>query len=122
MPEWLHDISQFLSDLPDHLGDFARQYGWMIYLLLAGIVFCETGLVITPFLPGDSLAYSIMHHALGLAEFLELSSNTYRGLASGIVSFFGWLISLITALLITAKVDQSVETRRRALGYSDEER
>ena len=74
------------------------------------------------FLPGDSLAYSIMHHALGLAEFLELSSNTYRGLASGIVSFFGWLISLITALLITAKVDQSVETRRRALGYSDEER
>ena len=58
MPEWLHDISQFLSDLPDHLGDFARQYGWMIYLLLAGIVFCETGLVIMPFLPGDSLLFA----------------------------------------------------------------
>ncbi|WP_179401913.1 VTT domain-containing protein [Burkholderia guangdongensis] len=39
------------------LGDFIRQYGAWVYLVLFLIVFCETGLVVFPFLPGDSLLF-----------------------------------------------------------------
>src|SRR4029077_1000035 len=57
----LHDLIQQFSDLfvhlPDHLETVAREYHNTVYLLLGGIVFCETGLVILPFLPGDSLLF-----------------------------------------------------------------
>ena len=46
-----------LVHLDQHLGDVARDYGVWVYLLLFLIVFCETGLVVTPFLPGDSLLF-----------------------------------------------------------------
>ena len=39
------------------LGDFVNQYGAWVYAVLFFIVFCETGLVILPFLPGDSLLF-----------------------------------------------------------------
>ncbi|GLU30663.1 VTT domain-containing protein [Trinickia caryophylli] len=39
------------------LGDFVSQYGAWVYAVLFLIVFCETGLVILPFLPGDSLLF-----------------------------------------------------------------
>jgi membrane-associated protein len=43
--------------LDRHLGVLLQQYGTWIYALLFLIVFCETGLVVTPFLPGDSLLF-----------------------------------------------------------------
>lgn len=43
--------------LDRHLTDLIQQYGAGVYLLLFAIIFCETGLVITPFLPGDSLLF-----------------------------------------------------------------
>lgn len=45
--------------LQDHLNEFTRQYGILVYGLLFLIVFCETGLVVTPFLPGDSLLFAV---------------------------------------------------------------
>ncbi len=39
------------------LGLVISQYGTLVYVVLFGIVFCETGLVVTPFLPGDSLLF-----------------------------------------------------------------
>ncbi len=45
--------------LDRHLNDLARNYGTGTYLILFLIVFCETGLVVTPFLPGDSLLFAI---------------------------------------------------------------
>lgn len=44
--------------LDRHLGDFIAAHGLWTYLVLALIVFCETGLVVTPFLPGDSLLFA----------------------------------------------------------------
>ena len=43
--------------LDRHLASLLQQYGPWIYLLLFAIIFCETGLVVTPFLPGDSLLF-----------------------------------------------------------------
>jgi membrane-associated protein len=43
--------------LDQHLETFVAQYGAWVYALLFAIVFCETGLVVTPFLPGDSLLF-----------------------------------------------------------------
>lgn len=43
--------------LDRHLADVMQQYGAWVYLLLFAIIFCETGLVVTPFLPGDSLLF-----------------------------------------------------------------
>jgi membrane-associated protein len=46
-----------LVHLDVHLGTLLQQYGTWVYLILFLIVFCETGLVVTPFLPGDSLLF-----------------------------------------------------------------
>jgi membrane-associated protein len=43
--------------LDRHLAEFVAQHGVWVYALLFAIVFCETGLVVTPFLPGDSLLF-----------------------------------------------------------------
>jgi len=43
--------------LDRHLAAFLAQHGAWVYALLFAIVFCETGLVVTPFLPGDSLLF-----------------------------------------------------------------
>ena len=46
-----------LVHLDRHLATLLEQYGAWVYLLLFTIIFCETGLVVTPFLPGDSLLF-----------------------------------------------------------------
>ncbi|HKI64758.1 MAG TPA: DedA family protein [Burkholderiales bacterium] len=43
--------------LDRHLAAFLAQHGAWVYALLFAVVFCETGLVVTPFLPGDSLLF-----------------------------------------------------------------
>ena len=50
-------IDLFLH-LDSHLADFVAMYGVWVYALLFAIVFAETGLVVTPFLPGDSLLFA----------------------------------------------------------------
>lgn len=47
----------FAVHLDRHLATLLQQYGAWVYLLLFAIIFCETGLVVTPFLPGDSLLF-----------------------------------------------------------------
>jgi membrane-associated protein len=51
---WFWDL---LVHLDQHLAMLLQQYGTWVYLILFVIVFCETGLVVTPFLPGDSLLF-----------------------------------------------------------------
>lgn len=52
-----HFIDIFLH-LDTHLNSVIQQYGVWTYLILFAIVFCETGLVVTPILPGDSLLFA----------------------------------------------------------------
>jgi membrane-associated protein len=52
------DIVDLFLHLDQHLNDWAGDLGPWVYLLLFAIVFCETGLVVTPFLPGDSLLFA----------------------------------------------------------------
>lgn len=57
------EIIQFLIDfilhVDQHIASFVTQYGTWVYALLFAIVFVETGLVIMPFLPGDSLLFIV---------------------------------------------------------------
>ncbi len=63
------NLMDFLVDLflhlDVHLKDMADSLGPWLYLILFVIIFCETGLVVTPFLPGDSLLFAV--GALGAA-------------------------------------------------------
>ena len=55
----LHDLLDLVLHIDKHLEGFARENGPLIYALLFAIIFCETGLVVTPFLPGDSLLFAV---------------------------------------------------------------
>jgi membrane-associated protein len=75
-------IDLFLH-LDRHLAEFVQLYGTWVYGILFAIVFCETGLVVTPFLPGDSLLFA----AGALA-------------GSGILNGWGVAILLATAAIL----------------------
>lgn len=54
----MEQIIDILRHLPEHLQIWAEAYGAGLYGILALIIFAETGLVVTPFLPGDSLLFA----------------------------------------------------------------
>ena len=56
--EFIKYLIDLFLHLDQHLGEIIRDYGVWTYLVLFIIVFCETGLVVTPFLPGDSLLFA----------------------------------------------------------------
>ncbi|HKB14715.1 MAG TPA: DedA family protein [Planctomycetota bacterium] len=59
MTELLGQLVDVFLHLDVHLNEWADRLGPWLYALLFGIVFCETGLVVTPFLPGDSLLFAV---------------------------------------------------------------
>lgn len=71
-----------LVHLDQHLAELVRQFGPWIYAILFAIVFCETGLVVTPFLPGDSLLF----------------------VAGGLAALGGMNVHLLVVLLVTAAI------------------
>lgn len=56
--ELLKTFVDFILHLDRHLAELTAQYGTTTYAILFAIVFAETGLVVTPFLPGDSLLFA----------------------------------------------------------------
>ncbi len=58
MPELANSLVDFFLHLDKHLADIISQYGVLTYVILFFIIFAETGFVITPFLPGDSLLFA----------------------------------------------------------------
>ena len=59
-----------------HLGEFVRLHGAWVYALLFVIVFCETGLVVTPFLPGDSLLFVAVTPVFGIEQKKNLRGSS----------------------------------------------
>ncbi len=55
---FIHHLIDFILHIDVHLKDIVSHYHTLTYLILALIIFCETGLVVTPFLPGDSLLFA----------------------------------------------------------------
>ena len=58
MPDFIAQLIDLVLHLDTHLSGIIDRYGVWTYLLLFLIIFCETGLVLTPFLPGDSLLFA----------------------------------------------------------------
>lgn len=57
--EYIQYLIDFILHLDRHLGELVAQYGVWTYVILFLIIFCETGLVVTPILPGDSLLFAV---------------------------------------------------------------
>ncbi|WP_145566966.1 DedA family protein [Yersinia aleksiciae] len=55
--EFIRFVIDFILHIDVHLAELVAQYGVWVYAILFLILFCETGLVVTPFLPGDSLLF-----------------------------------------------------------------
>lgn len=59
MIDFLLAALDFVLHLDKHLAELVADYGAWTYFILFMIVYCETGLVVTPFLPGDSLLFAV---------------------------------------------------------------
>jgi len=57
--DWCWWLVDFILHFDRHLTDFFNAYGTWTYALLLAIIFCETGLVVLPILPGDSLLFAV---------------------------------------------------------------
>src|SRR5579885_3195833 len=56
--ETIQFLIQYILHIDTYLINFVSQYGVITYIALFAIIFCETGLIIIPFLPGDSLLFA----------------------------------------------------------------
>lgn len=56
--ELISSVVDFILHIDVHLGEIIANYGLATYAILFGIIFVETGLVLVPFLPGDSLLFA----------------------------------------------------------------
>lgn len=79
------DLLQHLLHIDTYLIAFVTHYGALTYLILFLIIFCETGLVVTPFLPGDSLLF-----AAG-----SIAANSNEGLNIQLLMFLLLLASIL---------------------------
>lgn len=63
--EYVTWLISFIMHIDRHLVEIIQHYGILTYFIIFLIVFCETGLVVTPFLPGDSLIFALGALAAG---------------------------------------------------------
>ncbi len=102
--EWLWTLKDFFANFvePEKLSLFVTAHQYTIYLILFAIVFCETGLVITPILPGDSMLFTAgavagigslnplwLFIALSVAAILGDTANYWIGALIGPRAFSG---------------------------------
>ena len=90
--EYIHWFQQNFLHLDKSLEHIVSVYGLWVYAILFAIIFCETGLVITPFLPGDALlfavgAYAAAHPGAGLSYPLILGLLIIAAILGNLVNF-----------------------------------
>ena len=83
-------LIDFVLHIDRHLRSLCADYGTWVYVILFVIVFCETGLVVTPFLPGDSLLFAVGSMA-----------------AIGALDLYGVMLILIVAAILGDTVNYS---------------
>ena len=89
---FINSFFQFLFHLNQHLATYVSYYGAWVYVVMFAIIFCETGLVVTAIMPGDSLLFAagivaasgalniyILVSSLIVAAFLGNVSNYWIG-------------------------------------------
>jgi len=84
----LHDIVSYFTHLDSHLAYIFNDFGLWTYLIMFLVIFAETGLIIMPFLPGDSLLFAI---------------GAFAGL--GYIHLWGILITLFVAAIVGDSVN-----------------
>lgn len=98
--DFLHQALSVMMHIDKHLYDITSAYGVWVYLLLFIIIFSETGLVVVPFLPGDSLLFAagaiaalgslnahLLFVLLAAAAFLGTQVNYTIGFKTGVAFF-----------------------------------
>jgi membrane-associated protein len=85
--ETLHWAVNFLLHLDQHLVEMLQLYGAWIYAILFAVIFAETGLVVTPFLPGDSLLFAV--GALAAVDSSGTLSAPFASLLLGVAAILG---------------------------------
>jgi membrane-associated protein len=95
-------VIDFVLHFDKHLAEFVQAYGPWVYGLLFGIVFAETGFVVTPFLPGDSLLFA----AGALCATGELSMTAMLALLM-LAAFAGNAVNYSIGRFIGPRVFQS---------------
>lgn len=93
----LGTILDIFRHLDQHLATICETYGTLTYLILFGIIFLETGIVVTPFLPGDSLLFA--------AGALSTVSSSTGGAALSVTTL---LWSLIIAAILGDSVNYAI--------------
>lgn len=88
--DFLMQALDYFRHMDTHLADLLRDYGGWTYAILFLIIFCETGLVVTPFLPGDSLLFA--------AGAVVATANSQPG-QPALNVFLLWLLLVVAAVI-----------------------
>ena len=115
----MKEIIDFILHIQEHLTEFTRAHGSLIYGLLFLIVFCETGLVVTPFLPGDSLLFAVGALAADPASGLNIWIATLVLLVAAILGdtvnywigrkFGGWMMRTFPRIVKPSHIEKTNE-------------
>lgn len=91
--EIIHQFIDIFLHLDKHLTEITSEYGTLTYVILFAIIFAETGLVVTPFLPGDSLIFA---------------AGAISALPGGGLSFGPLFLVLLAAAILGNTVNYSI--------------
>lgn len=115
----MKEAIDFILHLQEHLNQFTVDHGGLVYALLFAIVFAETGLVVTPFLPGDSLLFAVGAIAADPASGLNIWYSAGILLVAAILGdtvnywigrkFGAWAIRTFPRLIKQSHIDKTSE-------------
>src|SRR5262245_49331805 len=104
--ELINYLIDFVLHLDQHLEQLVQAYATWAYVILFLIIFCETGLVVTPFLPGDSLLFAIGALAAkgGLDIFLIFALLSIAAVIGDTVNY--WVGNIIGPKVFTSSTSR----------------